>query len=261
MPMLIVGQSTKDSSIAGPRALEHLVDTVLTFDGDRHTALRLLRAVKNRYGPADEIVCFEQADDGLREVVDPSDLFREHRDKPVPGTCVTVTMEGRRPMLAEVQSLVTTSSMPNPRRGVTGLDSTRVAMLIAVTERAGKLRLGDRDVFVATVGGAKLADPACDLAVCLAIASASVDRPVAGDVIAIGEVALSGDVRPVPFLNQRVAEAARLGFRRILVPRGTKSVLSKNADGSAVSAGPKLHEVAHLEDALTLLRHLAPVPG
>ena len=261
MPMLIVGQSTKDSSIAGPRALEHLVDTVLTFDGDRHTALRLLRAVKNRYGPADEIVCFEQADDGLREVVDPSDLFREHREKPVPGTCVTVTMEGRRPMLAEVQSLVTTSTMPNPRRGGTGLDSTRVALLIAVTERAGKLRLGDRDVFVATVGGAKLADPACDLAVCLALASASVDRAVAADVIAIGEVALSGDVRPVPFLNQRVAEAARLGFRRILVPRGTKSVLSKNADGSAVSAGPKLHEVSHLEDALTLLRHLAPVPG
>jgi len=259
--MLIVGQSTKDSSIAGPRALEHLVDTVLTFEGDRHTALRLLRAVKNRYGPADEIVCFEQADDGLREVVDPSDLFREHREKPVPGTCVTVTMEGRRPMLAEVQSLVTTSSMPNPRRGVTGLDSTRVAMLIAVTERAGKLRLGDKDVFVATVGGAKLADPACDLAVCLAIASATVDRPVAADVIAIGEVALSGDVRPVPFLNQRVAEAARLGFRRILVPRGTKSVLTKNADGAAVSAGPKLHEVSHLEDALTMLRHLAAVPG
>jgi DNA repair protein RadA/Sms len=261
MPMLIVGQSTKDSSIAGPRALEHLVDTVLTFEGDRHTALRLLRAVKNRYGPADEIVCFEQADDGLREVVDPSDLFREHREKPVPGTCVTVTMEGRRPMLAEVQSLVTASTMPNPRRGVTGLDSTRVAMLIAVTERAGKLRLGDRDVFVATVGGAKLADPACDLAVCLALASASVDRAVAADVIAIGEVALSGDVRPVPFLNQRVAEAARLGFRRILVPRGTKSVLAKNADGSAASAGPKLHEVGHLEDALTMLRHLAAVPG
>jgi DNA repair protein RadA/Sms len=261
MPMLIVGQSTKDSSIAGPRALEHLVDTVLTFEGDRHTALRLLRAVKNRYGPADEIVCFEQADDGLREVVDPSDLFREHREKPVPGTCVTVTMEGRRPMLAEVQSLVTMSSMPNPRRGVTGLDSTRVAMLVAVTERAGKLRLGDRDVFVATVGGAKLADPACDLAVCLALASASLDRAVAADVLAIGEVALSGDVRPVPFLNQRVAEAARLGFRRILVPRGTKSVLAKNADGSAVSAGPKLHEVGHLEDALTMLRHLAAVPG
>ena len=260
MPMLIVGQSTKDSSIAGPRALEHLVDTVLTFEGDRHTALRLLRAVKNRYGPADEIVCFEQADDGLREVVDPSDLFREHREKPVPGTCVTVTMEGRRPMLAEVQSLVTTSTMPNPRRGVTGLDSTRVAMLVAVTERGGKLRIGDKDVFVATVGGAKLSDPACDLAVCLAVASATVSRAVAADVIAIGEVALSGDIRPVPFLNQRVAEAERLGFRRILVPRGTRSVLSKGSEGAGSLGGPKLHEVGHLEDALTMLRHLAAVP-
>ena len=260
MPMLIVGQSTKDSSIAGPRALEHLVDTVLTFEGDRHTALRLLRAVKNRYGPADEIVCFEQADDGLREVVDPSDLFREHREKPVPGTCVTVTMEGRRPMLAEVQSLVTASTMPNPRRGVTGLDSTRVAMLVAVTERGGKLRIGDKDVFVATVGGAKLSDPACDLAVCLAVASATVSRAVAADVIAIGEVALSGDIRPVPFLNQRVAEAERLGFRRILVPRGTRSVLGKAGEGPGSLGGAKLHEVGHLEDALTMLRHLAAVP-
>lgn len=261
MPLLIVGQSTKDSSIAGPRALEHLVDTVLTFEGDRHTALRLLRAVKNRYGPADEIVCFEQSDDGLREVIDPSDLFREHRERPVPGTCVTVTMEGRRPMLAEVQSLVTTSATPNPRRGVTGLDSTRVAMLVAVTERGARQRLGERDIFVATVGGAKLSDPACDLAVCMAIASASLNRAVAADVLAIGEVALSGDIRPVPFLSQRVAEAARLGFRRILVPRGTGSALSRNADGAAVSSGAKIHEVGHLEDAFGLLRHLAAVPG
>ncbi|HSN05759.1 MAG TPA: DNA repair protein RadA [Candidatus Angelobacter sp.] len=261
MPLLIVGQSTKDSSIAGPRALEHLVDTVLTFDGDRHTTLRLLRAAKNRYGPADEIVCFEQSDDGLREVIDPSDLFREHRERPVPGTCVTVTMEGRRPMLAEVQSLVTASATPSPRRGVTGLDSTRVAMLVAVTERGARQRLGERDIFVATVGGARLSDPACDLAVCLAIASASLNRAVAADVLALGEVALSGDIRPVPFLSQRVAEAVRLGFTRILVPRGTSSVLSRTSDGAALSASPRLHEVAHLEDALGLLRHLAAVPG
>ena len=261
MPMLVVGQSTKDSSIAGPRALEHLVDTVLTFEGDRHTALRLLRAVKNRYGPADEIVCFEQADDGLREVLDPSDLFREHRDRPVPGTCVTVTMEGRRAMLAEVQSLVTSSAAPNPRRGVTGLDSTRVAMLVAVTERAGRAKLGDKDVFVATVGGAKLSDPACDLAVCLAIASAALGRAVASDVIAIGEVALSGDIRPVPFLTQRVAEAARLGFSRILVPRGTKAALSRTADSPAAPTAPRLHEVGHLEDALEQLHHLAAGHG
>lgn len=256
MPMLIVGQSTKDSSIAGPRALEHLVDTVLTFEGDRHTALRLLRAVKNRYGPADEIVCFEQADDGLREVVDASDLWREHRERPVPGTCVTVTMEGRRPMLAEVQSLVTEATNPNPRRGVSGLDSARVAMLVAVTERCSRRRLSDRDVFVATVGGAKLSDPAADLAVCLALASASLGTPVAPDVIVIGEVALSGDVRPVPFLSQRVAEAARLGYARILVPRGSKGSLGK---GTGVGDVPRITEVDHLEDALGQLRHLAAV--
>ena len=253
MPLLLIGQSTKESSIAGPRALEHLVDTVLTFEGDRHTALRLLRAVKNRYGPADEIVCFEQADDGLREVIDPSDLFREHRDRPVPGTCVTVTMEGRRPLLAEVQSLVTAASSPSPRRGVTGLDATRVAMLVAVTERCSTLRIGDKDVFVATVGGAKLSDPACDLAVCIALASATTNRPMAGDVIAIGEVALSGDIRKVPFLSQRVAEAGRLGFRRVLVPRGTRASLPAAPEGTSYT------EVAHLDEALGMLRRLSVV--
>ena len=256
-PLLVVGQSTKDSSIAGPRALEHLVDTVLTFEGDRHTALRLLRAVKNRYGPADEIVCFEQVDDGLREVVDASDLWRENRERPVPGTCVTVTVEGRRPMLAEVQSLVTSATTPNPRRGVSGLDSSRVAMLVAVTERCSRRRLSDRDVFVATVGGAKLSDPAVDLAVCLALVSAAVGTPVAPDVLVIGEVALSGDVRPVPFLSQRVAEAARLGYTRVLVPRGSRTALGR----SAPLEGVRVTEVAHLEDALGQLRHLAVVEG
>ena len=260
MPMLVVGQSTKDSSIAGPRALEHLVDTVLTFEGDRHTALRLLRAVKNRYGPADEIVCFEQADDGLREVVDPSDLFREHRDRPVAGTCVTVTMEGRRPLLAEVQALVTESaaSTPNPRRGVTGLDTSRVAMLVAVTERSLGLALSNRDVFVATVGGAKLSDPACDLAVCLALASARLNRAMAVDVLALGEVALSGDIRPVPFLTQRVAEATRLGYRRIIVPRGTRSLLTRSPAGGAAD-GPRITEVGQLGEAVELMnRHAVP---
>jgi DNA repair protein RadA/Sms len=261
-PLLLVGQSTKDSSIAGPRALEHLVDTVLTFEGHPRTSVRMLRAVKNRYGPADEIVCFEQADDGLREVVDPSDLFREHRERPVPGTCVTVTVEGRRAMLAEVQSLVTETATPSPRRGVTGLDPSRVAMLVAVTERSSRQRLVDRDVFVATVGGARLSDPACDLAVCLAITSASFGRAVQPDVLALGEVALSGDIRPVPFLRQRVAEAVRLGYTRILVPRGTlRGLTGTGVDVGALAEGARLHEVAHLEDAFGMLRHLSVVPG
>jgi DNA repair protein RadA/Sms len=266
MPMLIVGQSTKDSSIAGPRALEHLVDTVLTFEGDRQSALRLLRAVKNRYGPADEIVCFEQLDVGLREVRDPSELFREHRERPVPGTCVTVTMEGRRPLLAEIQSLVAEQAgsgggSPNPRRGVSGLDSSRIAMLIAVTERCSPAKLSNRDVFVATVGGAKITDPGADLATCLAIATSSLNRAMAADVLAIGEVALSGDIRPVPFIAQRIAEAARLGYHRILVPRGTASLLTKNGDHPHDVGGPRISEVAHLTEAVSLLDQLAARSG
>ncbi len=254
-PLLLVGQSTKDSSVAGPRSLEHLVDTVLTFDGDRHTSLRLLRATKNRYGPADEIACFEQADDGLREVVDPSELFRGQRDEPVPGTCLAVAVEGRRPLLAEIQSLVATASTPNPRRGVSGLDSARTAMLLAVTERASGLKLADKDVFVATVGGARLGEPGVDLAVTLAVASAAWDVPVPADVLAIGEVALSGDVRRVSMTPQRVAEAARLGYRRILVPPGSLERLGTLPDGV------RAVEVAHVERALRALRDLAARTG
>lgn len=250
-PLLLVGQSTKESSVAGPRALEHLVDSVLTFDGDRHTSLRLLRATKNRYGPADEVACFEQADDGLKEVLDPSELFRGHRDAPVPGTCLTVSVEGRRALLAEVQSLVATAGTPNPRRGVTGLDSSRTAMLLAVTERSGSLRLADKDVFVATVGGARLSDPGCDLAVCLALASAAWEAAVPADVVAVGEVALSGDIRPVGMIPQRVAEAVRLGYRRVLVPPGSLKRLSGLPDGVRVV------ELGHVDRALAALRDIA----
>ena len=223
-----------------------MVDTVLTFEGDKHTSLRLLRAVKNRYGPADEVVCFEQADDGLREVPDPSDLFRSHRDVPVAGTAVAVAVEGRRAMPAEVQALVSANASPSPRRGVNGLDSSRVAMLLAVTERTAGLKL-DRDVFVATVGGARLSDPATDLAVCLAVVGAALDVAMPGDVAVIGEVALSGDIRPVGHLAQRVAEAARLGYRRILVPPGATKRLT------AVPAGARIVELEHLSRALEAL--------
>ena len=254
MPLLLIGQSTRENAVAGPRALEHMVDTVLTFEGDKHTSLRLLRAVKNRYGPADEVVCFEQCDDGLREVPDPADLFRGHRDVPVPGTCVTVTVDGRRALPAEIQALVATASTPNPRRGVNGLDSSRVAMLLAVTERAAELRLGDKDVFVATVGGAKLSDPSTDLAVCLALASAAWDAAMPPDVAVVGEVALSGDIRPVPMLSQRVAEAARLGYRRLLVPPGTGRHVS------SIPAGLVVVELEHLDRALVALRTIAGAP-
>ncbi len=249
MPLLLIGQSTRENAVAGPRALEHMVDTVLTFEGDKHTALRMLRAVKNRYGPADEVVCFEQADDGLREVADPSHLFRSHREVPVAGTAVAVAMDGRRAMPAEVQALVAKDSSGNPRRGVSGLDASRVAMLLAVTERDADLKL-DRDVFLATVGGARLTDPACDLAVCLALVSAFHTSPMPADVAVIGEVALSGDIRPVGQLAARVAEAARLGYTRILVPPGSTRRLTTVPSGAAVV------ELDHLRTALERVRHL-----
>ncbi len=250
LPLLLVGQSTRENAVAGPRALEHMVDTVLTFEGDRQTSLRLLRSQKNRYGPADEVVCFEQTDRGLREVPDPSDLFRSHRDTPVPGTAVAVAVDGRRALPAEVQALVGTTPAPNPRRGVTGLDSSRVAMLLAVTERSAGLKL-DRDVFVATVGGARLTDPSADLAVCLAVASAAWSVPMPADVAVLGEVALSGDIRPVPLLARRVAEAARLGYRRILVPPGSRSRLE------AVPPGVNVVELDHLDRAVAALQGYA----
>lgn len=237
IPLLLIGQSTRDNSVAGPRALEHLVDTVLTFEGERTTALRLLRAAKNRYGPADEIVAFEQTESGLAEVVDPSELFRSQRETPVAGTCVTVTMEGRRPLLAEIQALISVPTGPGSRRTVTGLDTTRVTTLAAVAERAGARDLTQRDIFVATVGGAQIADPAADLAVCLAMVSAQLNAPIPAEVLAIGEIALSGDVRPVPFLAQRVTEARRLGFQRILVPAGSRDRLEGVIEVRHLEAG------------------------
>ncbi len=245
MPLLLIGQSTRDNSVAGPRSLEHLVDTVLTFEGDRGTPLRLLRANKNRYGPADEVACFEQADDGLREVTDPSSLFRSHRDHAIAGTCIAITLEGRRALLVEVQALTTTSPGNNPLRRTTGFDNTRAAMLIAVTERTARIKLWDKDVYLATVAGAKVSDTGADLAMCLAVASAARDTALPIDLTAIGEVALSGDVRPVPGMNQRLAEAARLGFTTALVPRG---VGSRNAH-----PGLKLVEVSNLAEALTTI--------
>src|SRR4051794_30977382 len=247
LPMILVGQVTKDSTVAGPRALEHIVDTTLSLDGDKHASLRVLRTVKNRFGSL-EVAAFEQTDAGLVEVLDPSSLFREQRAAPVPGTCVTVTVEGHRALTAEIQALVAGSNNPNPRRAVSGLDSARAAMLIAVAERATKIRLYDKDVFLATVAGMRVSDPGTDLAVCLAVISAAVGQPVPLDVIALGEVALSGDVRPVPMLAERAAEAARLGFARLLVPAGSRGRL----DGRKL--GATLVEVGNLEDAIGAIR-------
>ena len=221
MATVLVGHVTKDGSIAGPRMLEHLVDVVLHFDGDRHSSLRLLRAVKNRYGAADEVGCFEMRDNGIVGLADPSGLFLSDRARAVAGTCVTVTIEGRRPMLTEVQSLVIASSNGgSPRRSSTDLDPSRVGMVLAILTKHAHLPLGDKDVYAATVGGLRVTEPAADLAIALAVASATTDRALPGGLCAVGELSLSGDVRPVGGLPRRLAEAARLGFRTALVPAG-----------------------------------------
>jgi DNA repair protein RadA/Sms len=221
---VLVGHVTKDGSIAGPRALEHLVDVVLYFEGDRHSSLRLLRSIKNRFGATDEVGCFEMHEEGIDELPDPSGLFVSTRDIPVPGTCVTVTVTGRRPLLAEVQSLVsaTNGHGGSARRSFTDLDSSRANMLLAVLGRHTGTNLIDRDVYAASVGGIKITEPAVDLAILLAIASAAKDTALPSTLCAIGEVSLSGDIRRVSSVQRRLAEAGRLGFRRALVPAGSQ---------------------------------------
>lgn len=216
--VILVGHVTKDGSIAGPRLLEHLVDVVLQFEGDRHARLRVVRAVKNRFGPTDEIGCFDLSDMGIMGLPDPSGLFLSRHAVPVSGTCVTVTVEGRRPLVSEVQALVADAAHGNPRRATSGLDSSRVSMILAVLERRARVRLGTCDVYTATVGGARLAEPAVDLAVALAVASATGDLPLPPDLVVIGEVGLAGEVRRVTGVERRLTEAARLGFTRALVP-------------------------------------------
>ncbi len=219
--ILLVGHVTKDGSIAGPRVLEHLVDVVIAFEGERHSRLRLVRAVKNRYGPTDEVGCFDLSDVGIVGLADPSGLFLSNRDDAVTGTCVTVALEGRRPLVAEVQSLIATSKLPSPRRATHGLDSSRVAMIIAVLERRAEAPIGLSDAYVATVGGVRLSEPAADLAVAFAIASSILDRPLPPHAVAFGEVGLAGEIRPVTGIPRRLAEAARLGFRTAFVPQGS----------------------------------------
>jgi DNA repair protein RadA/Sms len=218
--VLLVGHVTKDGSIAGPRTLEHLVDVVVQFEGDRHSRLRLVRAVKNRYGPTDEVGCFDLSDVGIVGLADPSGLFLSHREVSVAGTCVTVTLEGRRPLVAEVQALIAPSNLPSPRRATHGLDASRVAMIMAVLERRARIPIGARDAYVSTVGGVRLAEPAADLAVALSVASSVVDAPLPPHAVAFGEVGLAGELRPVSGMPRRLAEAGRLGFRTAFTPRG-----------------------------------------
>src|SRR5690554_6623232 len=216
LPILLVGHVTKDGSIAGPRLLEHLVDVVCQFEGDRQSGLRFVRAHKNRFGPTDEVGCFEMTGDGIAEVADPSGLFLSRARTPTSGTCVTIAIEGKRALPVEVQALIVESNAPQPRRVTNGVDSSRVAMLLAVLERRAGLKLSKFDVYVSTVGGIRLTEPGADLAIALATASAYSDKAFPGTLAAIGEISLAGEIRPVSQTKQRAAEAKRLGFTTMI---------------------------------------------
>lgn len=221
--LLIVGHVTKDGAIAGPRSLEHLVDVVLHFEGDRASTLRMVRGVKNRFGAADEVGCFLLHENGIEGVADPSGLFRDERPVPVAGSAVTVTLDGKRPLIGEVQALVAGTAAANPRRATSGIDSSRAAMILAVLEKRADVKLSDKDVYLSTVGGMRLTDPSADLAVAAAITSSHVEIPMRANIAFLGEVGLAGDIRRVPGIDRRLAEAARLGFTWAVVPPGIDS--------------------------------------
>jgi DNA repair protein RadA/Sms len=219
LPTFIVGHVTKDGSLAGPRVLEHLVDTVLYFEGEQHHAYRVLRAVKNRFGSTNEIGVFQMGDRGLAEVPNPSGFFLAERPQDAPGSVIVAGLEGTRPLLLELQALVTPASFGTPRRTVIGADYNRTCLLLAVLEKRAGIPLGSQDVFVNVAGGARIVEPAADLGVVVAAASSYMDRAVRGDVVVVGEVGLTGEVRAVSGLEARLREAAALGFREAVVPQ------------------------------------------
>ena len=250
IPIIVVGHVNKDGNIAGPKVLEHIVDAVLYFEGDRNMSYRILRAVKNRYGSTNEIGVFEMLDSGLSQVENPSLMLISGRPKNTSGTCIACAMEGTRPILAEVQALVSASSFGNPRRMATGFDYSRMAMLLAVLEKRAGYFFGNLDVYINIVGGIALRDTACDLAVCLSMVSSLLDQPVSDKLIAIGEVGLGGEVRSVPNLEQRLREAERIGFERAVVPKHSLAHLNP-----ADYPGMKLVGAAYIADAIHALKN------
>ena len=246
--VLIVGHVTKDGNIAGPRVLEHIVDTVLYFEGDRHEGLRLLRAVKNRFGSTNEVGVFEMGDGGMREVADPSRLFLS--GEIAPGCCVTCAMEGTRPILAEVQSLLTDNAFGNPRRTSAGVDTGRLSLLLAVLEKKAHLRLSTKDVYLNVVGGLRLDERSTDLAVALCVASAMMDLPLPPRTAALGEVGLTGEVRALSRIETRLNECVRLGYDTVLLPKSAKA---------PKIAGLKLVPVATIGEAIAYCYEKKPV--
>jgi DNA repair protein RadA/Sms len=245
--VVLVGHVTKEGALAGPRVLEHIVDTVLYFEGDTHSSFRLVRAIKNRFGAVNEIGVFAMTERGLKGVSNPSAIFLSTHGEPVPGTCVLVTLEGTRPLLVEIQALVD-SGGPSPRRLSVGLDRDRLAMLLAVLHRHARVACPDQDVFVNAVGGVRIGEPAADLAVLLAIQGSLRGKPLPRGFIAFGEVGLAGEVRPAPRGQERLKEAAKLGFSIAVVPKA-------NAPKKAIE-GLTVHAVERVEEAMDLVRGL-----
>ncbi|MCH8275553.1 MAG: DNA repair protein RadA [Armatimonadetes bacterium] len=243
--LFLVGHVTKEGALAGPKVLEHLVDTVLYFEGEGHGRLRALRAAKNRFGPVDEVAVFEMTESGLKAVPNPSALLLAERQSDSPGTVVFPAVEGTRALLLEVQALVTPNYTHNPRRAVTGLDYNRVALVLGVMEKRCGMRLGNCDVFLNAVGGLQVREPAADLAIFLAVAGSLKDRPVPEDIVAFGEIGLTGEIRSVGGAELRLREAARLGFRRAAVSKGLKQ--------AHAVAGLKVGAFRSVRDALALL--------
>ncbi len=250
--LVLVGHVTKEGALAGPRVLEHMVDTVLYFEGDTQSRFRLIRAIKNRFGAVNELGVFAMTEHGLKGVSNPSAIFLSTHAEPVPGTCVLATLEGTRPLLVEVQALVDSAAAPSPRRLSVGLDAARLAMLLAVLHRHAGVASGDQDVFVNAVGGVRITEPAADLAVLLAIQSSLRNRPLPRGLLAFGEVGLAGEIRPAPRGQERLREAAKLGFSAAIIP-------AANAPKGAGKQfeGMDLHPVSRIDEALEVVRGLA----
>ncbi|HSH88854.1 MAG TPA: DNA repair protein RadA [Ramlibacter sp.] len=248
--IVLVGHVTKEGALAGPRVLEHMVDTVLYFEGDTHSSFRLVRAIKNRFGAVNEIGVFAMTEKGLKGVANPSAIFLSQHTEPVPGSCVLVTLEGTRPMLVEIQALVD-SGGPSPRRLSVGLDRDRLAMLLAVLHRHAGVACMDQDVFVNAVGGVRISEPAADLAVMLSITSSLRGKPLPKGFVAFGEVGLAGEVRPAPRGQERLREAAKLGFSVAVVPKANAP-----KRGSREIEGLTIHAVERIEEAMEVVRSL-----
>jgi DNA repair protein RadA/Sms len=249
--IVMVGHVTKEGALAGPRVLEHMVDTVLYFEGDSHSSFRLIRAIKNRYGAVGELGVFAMTERGLKGVANPSAIFLSQHGAPVPGSCVLATLEGSRPLLVEVQALADSAAAPSPRRLSVGLEPARLAMLLAVLHRHAGIGCGDQDVFVNAVGGVRISEPAADLAVLLAIQSSLKNRALPRGLFAFGEVGLAGEIRPAPRGQERLREAAKLGFSAAIIPAANAP-----KHGQRAFEGLTLYPVQRIDEALDVLRDL-----